>query len=113
MPPDYRGQVSYKDGVEVPHGTKGSVRPDFCNGTTCSIEVKNYDIGKYADNLINNISKQAIERQKHLPNGMQQQVRIDVRGQHLSALQEFKIIRGIVQKSNGIIKREHIRFITK
>ncbi|MCO6551420.1 MAG: hemagglutinin repeat-containing protein [Gilliamella sp.] len=113
LPQDYRGQVSYKDGVEVPHGTKGSVRPDFCNGTTCSIEVKNYDIGKYADNLINNISKQALERQKHLPNGMRQEVVIDVRGQHLSKLQEFKIMRGIVRKSNGIIKREHITFKRK
>ncbi|MWN32937.1 MULTISPECIES: adhesin [unclassified Gilliamella] len=113
MPPDYRGQVSYKDGVEVPHGTKGSVRPDFCNGTTCSIEVKNYDISKYADNLINNISKQALERQKHLPNGMRQKVVIDVRGQHLSKLQEFKIKQGIVRKSNGIIKREHIAFKRK
>ncbi|WP_141683096.1 VENN motif pre-toxin domain-containing protein [Gilliamella intestini] len=111
LPPDYRGQVSYKDGVEVPHGTKGSVRPDFCNGTTCSIEVKNYDIGKYADNLINNISKQAIERQKHLPNGMQQQVRIDVRGQHLTPALEFKIRRGIVRKSNGIISSKQIEFL--
>ncbi|MWN32931.1 hypothetical protein GQ596_10795 [Gilliamella sp. Pra-s60] len=111
LPPDYRGQVSYKDGVEVPHGTKGSVRPDFCNGTTCSIEVKNYDISKYADNLINNISKQALDRSKHLPNGMQQQVRIDVRGQHLTPALEFKIRRGIVRKSNGIISSKQIEFL--
>nr|WP_255309217.1 VENN motif pre-toxin domain-containing protein [Gilliamella apicola] len=111
LPPDYRSQVSYKDGIEVPHGTKGSVRPDFCNGTTCSIEVKNYDIEKYSDNLINNISKQAIERQRHLPNGMRQDVVIDVRGQHLTPALEFKIRQGIIRKSNGIIKREQIRFI--
>ncbi|OCG13700.1 hypothetical protein A9G24_07440 [Gilliamella sp. App6-5] len=42
--------------------------------------------------------------------GMQQEIVIDVSGQHLSSLQEFKIIRGIVRKSNGIIKREHITF---
>ncbi|MWN32935.1 MULTISPECIES: adhesin [unclassified Gilliamella] len=113
MPPDFRGQVSYKDGVEVPHGTKGSVRPDFCNGTTCSIEVKNYDIGKYADNLINNISKQALERQKHLPNGMRQEVVIDVRGQHLTPAMEAKITKGIEKKSNGIIKKEQIIFKDK
>ncbi|OCG24542.1 hypothetical protein A9G28_03550 [Gilliamella sp. Fer1-1] len=70
--------------------------------------MKNYNIEKYSDNLINNISKQAIERQRHLPNGMQQQVRIDVRGQHLTPALEFKIIQGIIRKSNGIIKREQI-----
>ncbi|OCG38913.1 VENN motif pre-toxin domain-containing protein, partial [Gilliamella sp. Bif1-4] len=110
LPPDYRGQVSYKDGVEVPHGTKGSVRPDFCNGTTCSIEVKNYDIGKYADNLINNISKQALERQKHLPNGMRQEVIIDVRGQNIPPSTRKKITEGIENRSQGIIKEKQIRF---
>ncbi|WP_239375360.1 VENN motif pre-toxin domain-containing protein [Snodgrassella gandavensis] len=113
LPPDYKPQVSYKDGKEVPYGTKGSTRPDWCNRTTCSIEVKNYDIGKYADNLINNVSKQAIDRSKHLPNGMQQQVRIDVRGQHLTPAMESKIRRGIVQKSNGIISSKQIKFINE
>ena len=111
LPPDYKPQVSYKDGKEVPYGTKGSTRPDWCNRTTCSIEVKNYDIGKYADNLINNVSKQAIDRIKHLPNGMQQQIVIDVRGQHLTPALELKIRQEIVQKSNGIIKREQIEFL--
>ncbi|OCG24617.1 hypothetical protein A9G45_08550 [Gilliamella sp. HK2] len=72
--------------------------------------MKNYNIEKYSDNLINNISKQAIERKKHLPNGMQQQIVIDVRGQHLTPALEFKIRQGIVRKSNGIIKREQITF---
>jgi hypothetical protein len=111
LPPDYKPQVSYKDGKEVPYGTKGSTRPDWCNRTTCAIEVKNYDIGKYADNLINSVSKQAIERQNHLPNGMQQQVVIDVRGQHLTPALELKIRQEIVQKSNGIINREQIEFL--
>ncbi|PIT44308.1 hypothetical protein BHC46_10290 [Snodgrassella alvi] len=73
--------------------------------------MKNYDIGKYADNLINNISKQVIDRSKHLPNGMQQQIVIDVRGQHLTPALELKIRQEIVQKSNGIIKREQIEFL--
>jgi hypothetical protein len=75
--------------------------------------VKNYNIEKYSDNLINNISKQAIERKKHLPNGMQQEVVIDIRGQHLTPAMEAKITKGIVQKSNGIIKKEQIIFKDK
>ncbi|MCO6516915.1 MAG: VENN motif pre-toxin domain-containing protein, partial [Snodgrassella sp.] len=110
LPPDYKPQVSYKDGKEVPYGTKGSTRPDWCNRTTCSIEVKNYDIGKYADNLINNVSKQAIDRSKHLPNGMQQQIVIDVRGQNVPPSARKKITEGIEKKSQGTIKEKQIRF---
>ncbi|KDN15964.1 putative HEMAGGLUTININ-RELATED PROTEIN [Snodgrassella communis] len=110
LPPDYKPQVSYKDGKEVPYGTKGSTRPDWCNRTTCSIEVKNYDIGKYADNLINNVSKQAIDRIKHLPNGMQQQIVIDVRGQNVPPSARKKITEGIEKKSQGTIKEKQIRF---
>ncbi|PHM63337.1 DUF637 domain-containing protein [Xenorhabdus ishibashii] len=31
----WRGQVSFKDGKEVPYGTKGSVRPDWCYNNIC------------------------------------------------------------------------------
>jgi hypothetical protein len=72
--------------------------------------VKNYDIGQYSDNLINNVSKQAIERQNHLPNGMQQQVVIDVRGQNVSPSARKKITEGIEKKSQGTIKEKQIRF---
>jgi len=41
---------------------------------------------------------------------MQQQVVIDVRGQMITVDQERNIIKGIVQKSNGIIKPEAIEF---
>ncbi|MCV7757473.1 hemagglutinin, partial [Pluralibacter gergoviae] len=40
----WRDQVSFKDGKEVPYGTKDSVRPDWCQGNTCSVEVKNYNV---------------------------------------------------------------------
>jgi hypothetical protein len=63
--------------------------------------------------LINNIFKQALERQRHLPNGMQQEVVIDVRGQHLTPAMEAKITKGIEKKSNGIIKKEQIIFKDK
>ncbi|EMN5249845.1 hypothetical protein ACFO72_003801 [Enterobacter roggenkampii] len=106
----WKEQVSYKDGKEVPYGTKGSTRPDWCNGDVCSLEVKNYNIATNQSGLINNVAKQAIERQKHLPEGMMQEIVIDVRGQVLSLVQEDAIIRGIVQKSNGIIKPTDIQF---
>lgn len=106
----WREQISFKDGKEVPYGTKDSVRPDWCQGNTCSVEVKNYNIATNQSGLINNVAKQAIERQNNLPSGMQQEIVIDVRGQTISAIQEDAIIRGVVQKSNGIIKPTDIQF---
>ncbi|MCK1069449.1 VENN motif pre-toxin domain-containing protein, partial [Pluralibacter gergoviae] len=106
----WRDQVSFKDGKEVPYGTKDSVRPDWCQGNTCSVEVKNYNVEKNQSGLINNVSKQAIDRQKNLPEGMRQEVVIDVRGQKITPAQEDAIIKGIVQKSNGAIKPTDIQF---
>ncbi|MFD0707372.1 hypothetical protein [Photorhabdus akhurstii] len=60
--------------------------------------------------MINNVARQAIERQKNLPAGMEQRIVIDVRGQIVSAAQEDAIIRGVVQKSGGIIKPTDIQF---
>ncbi|QCX49532.1 hemagglutinin repeat-containing protein [Ralstonia pseudosolanacearum] len=107
---DYRPQVSYKDGQEVPYATKGSVRPDWCNTTSCSVEVKNYNIANNSSGLIKNVADQAIQRQENLPAGMEQQVVIDVRGQTVTAQQEDTIVKGIVSRSNGIIKPDAIEF---
>ena len=52
----WREQVTFKDGKEVPYGTKGSVRPDWCQGNICSVEVKNYNITTNQSGLINNVS---------------------------------------------------------
>lgn len=60
------------------YGTPNSVRPDWCIGNTCSIEVKNYDIHDNRNGLINIISEQAIKREKHLPKGMVQRAVIDL-----------------------------------
>lgn len=106
----WRAQVSFKDGKEVPYGTKGSTRPDWCQGNTCRVEVKNYTISTNSNGLINNVSKQAIERQKHLPEGMKQEVVIDIRGQAVSSAEKRAIVKGIVQKSNGAIKPTDIQF---
>jgi len=72
--------------------------------------VKNYNIEKNQSGLISNVSKQTIQRAENLPQGMQQQVVIDVRGQMITVDQERNIIKGIVQKSNGAIKPEAIEF---
>ncbi|OAI58852.1 hemagglutinin, partial [Ralstonia solanacearum] len=107
---DFRPQVSYKDGQEVPYGTKGSVRPDWCNATSCSVEVKNYNIENNSSGLIKNVADQAIQRQANLPAGMEQQIVIDVRGQKVTAQQEDIIVKGIVSRSNGAIKPDAIEF---
>jgi filamentous hemagglutinin len=106
-----RSQISYKNGVEVPNGTPGSVRPDFV-GTNggASFEVKNYNIATNTSGLINNVAQQAIQRASNLPDGMQQQVIIDIRGQTVSLQQETAIRQGIVQKSNGAISPNSIQF---
>ncbi len=106
----WREQVSFKDGQEVAYGTKGSVRPDWCYGNVCSIEVKNYNIATNKNGLINNVVTQAIERKKNLPSGMRQEVVIDVRGQVVTAKQQAEIRRGIVEKSNGAISISSVRF---
>jgi hypothetical protein len=105
-----RPQVSYKNGQEVPYGTSGSVRPDWCVGNVCSVEVKNYNIAKNQSGLISNVSKQALQRAENLPQGMQQQVVIDIRGQAVTPVQRAQIVRGIVDKSNGAISPSSIRF---
>lgn len=105
-----RPQVSYKNGQEVPYGTAGSVRPDWCLGNVCSVEVKNYNVATNQQGLINNVSQQALKRVDNLPQGMQQQVVIDVRGQAVSDAQKNAIIRGVVDKSNGVLKPTDIRF---
>lgn len=110
---EWREQISYKNGSIVPHGTSGSVRPDFILGKLSSVEIKNYNITTNLSGLINKVSEQAIARQVHLPEGMVQEVVIDVRGQILTDEIRRKILRDISTKSNGIIKASNIRFIEK
>lgn len=108
--PDARAQVSFLDGEEVKYGTKGSSRPDFCIGTSCSIEVKNYDIQKNSQSLIDSVVGQAIVRKQNLPPGMVQTVRIDVRGQEVTAQQMIAIQREIAIRSNGAVSAANIEF---
>ena len=97
----WREQVSFKDGKEVPYGTKGGVRPDWCQGNVCSVEVKNYNITTNKNGLINNVAKQAVERQKNLPAGMRQEVVIDIRGQKSPPFRKMQSLKGLFRKPMG------------
>ncbi|WP_200655110.1 hypothetical protein [Paraburkholderia aspalathi] len=104
-------QVSYKNGQQVSYGTSGSVRPDYAaTDGSASFEVKNYNISTNSSGLINNVATQAMQRQANLPDGMQQQVIIDTRGQTVTDSQINNIVQGIVTKSNGIIQPGNILF---
>ncbi|WP_175413251.1 hypothetical protein [Pseudomonas sp. 37 R 15] len=50
--------------------------------------MKNYNIVKNQSGLISNVSNQALQRAENLPQGMQQQVVIDIRGQAVTLVQE-------------------------
>jgi hypothetical protein len=113
LPPGARPQVSFKNGQEVPYGTSGSVRPDYCLGNVCSVEVKNYNIATNSNGLINNVSQQAIDRAANLPHGMTQKVVIDIRGQTYSPQQLADIRLQIVQRSNGSVSSRNIEFKEK
>ncbi|MBB3212344.1 hypothetical protein FHW67_001624 [Herbaspirillum sp. Sphag1AN] len=113
LPPGARPQVSFKNGQEVPYGTSGSVRPDYCLGNVCSVEVKNYNIATNSNGLVNNVSQQAIDRAANLPAGMTQTVVIDIRGQTVATQQLDAIRLQIVQRSNGAVSPNNIRFKDK
>jgi len=82
-------QKSYKDGKEVPHGTPGSTRPDLVvtdpeTGKLTAIEVKNYDLKNNFPNLISVLREQVGDRVNNMPEGTEQKIVLDVRGQDLS-----------------------------
>ncbi len=104
-----RKQVSYLSGNEVPTYTKYSVRPDAIVGFN-SIEVKNYKLPNNSKQMIRSIVKQSQKRYTHLPNGMEQRIKIDITGQNVSKMEINKIKEKIVSKSSGIIKYENIDF---
>ena len=105
-----RSQVSYKDGVEVDHGTPGSVRPDNCIDGICSIEVKNYNVTTNERGLIRDVSRQAIQRNQHLPDELEQRITIDIRGQYVTDSTQQYIREKIAERSQGIIKPDNIEF---
>ena len=61
--------------------------------------------------MVDNVSTQAVERQQHLPKNMTQFIVIDVKGKHVTPLQENFIKQEIVRKSNGAVSEESITFM--
>lgn len=108
----YSAQKSFKNGVEVPYGTKGSVRPEYYKAGT-SVEVKNYNVETPAGraSLERNVVKQATQRTKDLPAGTTQKLTIDVRGQNVSRAQMNDVLTNIETKSGGAITRENISIL--
>ena len=113
--PDFVPQVSFKNGKEVSSRTRGSVRPDGISADrrSASFEIKNYNINTNAAGLVNKVTRQVLERAQHPPPSMQQHIAIDVRGQQVSTEQLNDIARRIVQRLNGLLRREHIEFMRK
>lgn len=109
--PGHNGQQSYLGGEPTHSGAPGSVRPDWVAADgSASFEVKNFDVARNRNGLIDKVSRQAIQRAGHLPVGMKQNVIIDVRGQNMTAAQEDAIVNGIVNKSRGALARSSIQF---
>ena len=102
--PDYDAQKSFIDGEEVPYGTRGSVRPDYYKDGF-SVDIKNYNLESASgrSNLVRNIEKQYYQRIENLPNGTQQSVIIDIRGQNVSEETLSALYDDIMKRTdNGI-----------
>ncbi|WP_241012855.1 MULTISPECIES: DUF4150 domain-containing protein [Burkholderia] len=108
----YKEQRSFKDGKEVPYGTKGSTRPDWYKDGS-SVEVKNYNIETPAgqERLIDNVSNQAIYRAQQLPQNTVQSLYVDIRGQEVSRGALQNVIQSISTRSNGIIQPSNITIL--
>ncbi|MDI9648015.1 DUF4150 domain-containing protein [Burkholderia cenocepacia] len=108
----YKEQRSFKDGKEVPYGTKGSTRPDWYKDGS-SVEVKNYNIETPAgqERLIDNVSNQAIYRAQQLPPDTVQSLFVDIRGQVVSRGELQNVIQSISTRSNGIIQPSNITIL--
>ncbi|MDP1962852.1 MAG: hypothetical protein Q8K93_11705 [Reyranella sp.] len=115
LAPNFEPQVAFKNGREVSSTTRESKRPDGVSKDrrSESFETKNYDINTNSDGLVGRVVEQVLERAQHLPPGMQQNIRIDVRGQQVSEEQLNEVAKRIVERSNGLLRREHIRFREK
>ena len=87
---------------EYPETAKGSVRPDYYKDGF-SVDIKNYNVESASgrSNLARNIEKQYYERIENLPNGTNQSVIIDVRGQNVSDAILNSLYDDIMQRTNN------------
>ena len=112
LQPNFEPQIAFKNGQEVSSSTPGSKRPDGVSKDrrSASFETKNYNVNAHADRLVRNVIEQVLDRAQHLPPGMQQNIRVDVRGQQVSEEQLNDVARRIAEGSQGLLRREHIKF---
>ena len=111
-------QRSYLNGKVVPHGTKGSTRPDVfrTNGRrSYAYEVKNYDLRSSAgrSRAVGTLRNQMTHRSKHLPPNTRQQVVFDIRGQGLSRSQQSAFRNQLANGSGGMLRRGQITFLNR
>ena len=99
--PDYSAQKSFIDGQEVPYGTKGSVRPDYYK-SGFSVDIKNYNVESASgrNNLARNVEAQYYQRGANLPDGTNQSVVIDIRGQHVAISALIVLYNDIMQRTD-------------
>ena len=78
-------------------------------------EVKNYDLSTASgqNSLVNTTVTQINQRATHLPDGMQQNISIDITGQNVSFATQEAIRDRIVQGSNGAIDPDSIDFFVR
>lgn len=79
-------------------------------GPEARSQVSFYDIAKNTQGLIDHVSKQAIQRSANLPEGMQQQIYIDILGQAVTPEQEDSIIKAIFSKTHKLINPKQVIF---
>ena len=92
-------QKSYKNGKEVPYGTPGSSRPDLVaedpeTGNLIAIEVKNYDLSNENNikSLCEKLKDQVEARNNNMPEGTEQKIILDLRGQDLTEEQIDEVV---------------------
>ena len=88
----------------------------YAVGRNGTFEVKNYTIGKNTannniSNLVRDVSRQIKQRNVHLPEGMKQYIKIDVRGQGVDDQVKAIVRQKIVEKSNGLVRLSDIGFM--
>ena len=105
-------QVSFKNGVRCRNGTPDSIRVDSVVGNSVAHEMKNYNLTTNSNGLVRDIVEQARSHQPHLPEGMKQVFKIDVRGQAVPKVLEDNIRSRIVSRTGDILRAKDIRFIT-
>lgn len=97
--PDFKRQVSFKDGKEVKYGTKGSSRVDaYKDGL--AVEIKNYDLSKKQNryNLVRTLLRQYEKRLVNLPKGTKQIAEIDISGQNVPLAIQEEIVEKLKDK---------------